>query len=73
MKKYKKPFDSYEAEIRKQKKPIKSSTLTRRLLTRELEAAKRESTVKKRHDAQLRQAYEDVKASLASIWMHTKM
>ena len=67
MKKYKKTFDRYETEIRKLKKANKKLTDDKDALTAELDAAKKESTVKKLHDTQLLQKYEDVKATLASI------
>ncbi len=67
MKKYKKTFDRYETEIRKLKKANQKLTDDKNALAAELDAAKKESTVKKLHDTQLLQKYEDVKATLASI------
>ena len=67
MKKYRKTFDSYESEIRKLKKANKKLSDDKANLTEELAAAKKESTLKKLQDGQLRQKYEDAKALLDSI------
>lgn len=67
MKKYKKTFDNYEAEIRKLKKANKKLSDDKTALAAELAAKKKESTVKKLQDGQLRQKYEDAKALLERI------